>query len=405
MAGCLAVLFIAALVWAPPLPEAAGIGQAQAQRRTPPRVRTRPARRRQATQPAAAEQPTEEETTPEKETATGGQSNDDIIKPYENLTGIPYKPTAPGKRITFNLEEADLADLVRLISQLTGKRFIMPSKLRSIKATVYAPTKVTVAEAYQAFLSILEINGMALVPAGRYLKIAESGGVENKPIGLQTEEGGIPGGDTFLTRLQHLQHIAAEDAAELLGRFKSADGNITAYAPGNMLIITDTGTNMKRMMRILGVIDVPRTREHIWVEPVHYANASEMAKSLGEIFETDAKGTTTASKASPARRPARGKKAAAAQPTSSTVGNRQGESRITKILADERTNSLIILATEPAYLRILQMLRQLDVPMEGEGRIHVHYLQHSDAEDIASTLSKLVGKNTGGKGNKGANEG
>jgi general secretion pathway protein D len=382
----------------PPASRARAQATEQRRRRVPPRARTRPLRRR----PRASQQ--QEEAKPEPEKAEDKKTEapaEDILKPYENLTGIPYKPSAPGKRITFNLEGADLPDLVRLISQLTGKRFIMPSKLRSIQATVYAPTKVTIAEAYQAFLSILELNGMGLVPAGRYLKIVESGGIENKPIRLQTDGDGVPRGDTFLTRLQPLEHITAEDAAELLGRFKSADGNITAYAPSNMLIITDTGTNMNRMMRILGVIDVPRTSEHIWVEPVHYANASEMAQSLSEIFEPEGKGTTASKRKAAPRRAAKGK----AAPASSTVGSRKGESRITKILADERTNSLIILATEPAYLRILEMLRHLDIPMEGEGRIHVHYLQHSDADEIAGTLSKLVGKNTGTKGKKGASEG
>ncbi len=73
------------------------------------------------------------------------------------------------------------------------------------------------------------------------------------------------------------------------------------------------------------------------------------------------------------------------------MGTRTGESRITNILSDERTNSLIILATERAYLRILEMIRRLDVPLEGEGRIHVHYVQNGDAEEIASTLQSLIG--------------
>ena len=66
---------------------------------------------------------------------------------------------SPRTRVTFNLEDAELPDLVRLISNMTGRRFILPTKLRAIKATVFAPTKVTVAEAYQAFLSVLEVNG------------------------------------------------------------------------------------------------------------------------------------------------------------------------------------------------------------------------------------------------------
>jgi general secretion pathway protein D len=84
------------------------------------------------------------------------------------------KPKPPPTRApSANLEEAELPELVRLISNMTGRRFILPTKLRAIKATVFAPTKVTVAEAYHAFLSVLEVNGLTVVPAGRYLKSVE----------------------------------------------------------------------------------------------------------------------------------------------------------------------------------------------------------------------------------------
>ena len=149
---------------------------------------------------------------------------------------------------------------MRLISQITGKRFILPGTTRSIKATVYAPTKVTAGEAYQAFLSILELNGMAIVPAGRYLKIVESQARRRPRDSAVHVDETVPEGDRYLTRLQRVTNISAEDAATLLERFKSGDGNITAYAPTNMLIITDTGTNIRRMVRILEVVDVARDR-------------------------------------------------------------------------------------------------------------------------------------------------
>ncbi len=322
-------------------------------------------------------------------------TSETTLKPFE--TGIDYKPTPPGKRVTFNLENADLQDLVRLISQLTGRRFILPAKMRNVSATVYAPTKVTAAEAYQAFLSVLEMNGLSLVPAGRYLKIVESGGVQNRPIPLQSDGEDIPRGDRFLTRLHWLKHTSTDDAIAVLERFKSPDGSVTAYAPSSMLIITDTGTNLRRMMRVLEVIDVPRTSEHIWVEPVHHAAATDMAKTLSEIFESGTSGTSSRKTKAKAR-PAKGK--APKSSGTSTIGSSRSTASLTKILADERTNSLIILASERAYLRILQMLRRLDVTTEGEGRIHVHHLQHSDAKDLAGTLSKLVGR--GGKAAKGA---
>jgi general secretion pathway protein D len=357
-----------------------------------PAIRNRPAAAAPAQGPAAPPTPRlpTAGTAPAAPVSGAPDALPGALKPFE--TGLDYKPTSPSTKVTFNLEDADLPDLVRLISQITGKRFILPSKGRSIKATVYAPTKVTAAEAYQAFLSILELNGMALVPSGRYLKIVESGRVEGRAIPLYTENEDVPGGDRFLTHLHRVNNISAEDAATLLERFKSGDGSITGYAPTNMLIITDTGTNIQRMMRILNVIDVARTGEQMWVEPVHHADATELASRLTEIFEPAAS-TSSARKAAA---PAKGKAPAAVAAGATTVGARGAESRLTKILADERTNALIILATERMYLRILEMLKYLDVSIEGEGRIHVHHLQHSDAEEMASTIQSLTGGRSGG---------
>lgn len=318
-------------------------------------------------------------------------------------TGIEFEPIPPSTRVTFNLEDADLPDLVRLISSITGKRFILPGKTRSIKATVYAPTKVTVREAYNAFLSILDVNGMTVVPAGRYLKIQESSNIENQPVSLYTGNSPTPTNDRFVTRLHRMTNISAEDASQLLGRFKSPSGSVTAYAPTNTLILTDTGRQIRRMLQILESIDVPRTGEQIWIEPIHYADATEIAEKLKEIFPDTGGGSSggggAATPARPAARRAAQRAATRANPAANaaaagsapaTVGS-AAPSRITSIIPEERTNSLIILATERAYLRILEMIRYLDVPLEGEGRIHVHYIQNGDAEDIASTLSSLIG--------------
>jgi general secretion pathway protein D len=83
-------------------------------------------------------------------------------------SGVEYEPRAGTDRVSFSLEDADLPDLVRVIGELTGKRFIFGGKVHNIKATVFSPQKVTVAEAYQAFLSILDANGLTVVPHGRF---------------------------------------------------------------------------------------------------------------------------------------------------------------------------------------------------------------------------------------------
>jgi len=297
-------------------------------------------------------------------------------------TGVEFKPMSPRTRVTFNLENAELPDLVRLISNMTGRRFILPTKLRAIKATVFAPTKVTVAEAYQAFLSVLEVNGFTVVPAGRYLKILESTQIERQTLPLYENGSAVPATDRFVTRIHHLEHVTAEDVTILLARFASRTANITSYAPTNMLIMTDTGAQIRRMLRLISLLDLPRSGTQTWIEPIHHANASELATKLLEIFAVD---TGVTKPKTPSRTSA--KKGAAPK----VLGTGTAEPTIRNIIADERTNSLIIISTERSYLRILEMIRQLDVALEGEGRIHVHYVQHGAATDIASALTALVG--------------
>ncbi len=282
--------------------------------------------------------------------------------------GVQYAPRNGGDRVSFSLEDADLPELVRVIGELTGKRFIFGGKVRSIKATVFSPQKVTVAEAYQAFLSILEANGLTVVPHGRFYKIVDSPDAKSGvPVYVAGQAG--TGEDRYITRIHRLRNANADEIATVLGHFKSKDGDITVYAPGNLLIITDTGANIERMMRILEDVDVGGVGDQIWIEPIHYGIAADVAARLNEVF--DIKGGTAPK---PGDRP-------------STVG---GDVHITKVLSDDRSNSVVVIGTERAYLRILEFIKRLDVPHNGEGEIHVLALQHADAVELAKTLTDIV---------------
>jgi general secretion pathway protein D len=369
------------------------IGLAIAQE--PPQVRI-PGRPQQVPQPVGEE--------PAQPPQPAGK-----LRPFR--TGMEERPggrVSPGSRVEFNLEDADLPDLVRFISRVTGKRFILPGKQRSIKATIASPEPVTAAEAYRAFLSILEINGMTVIPSGRYLKIMDSTGAEADTPFIPPNQA-VPADDRFVTHMLRVANVSAEDVATLLARFKSPEGNVTAYAPTNTVIITDTGANIQRMRRILTQIDIPRTGEQIWIEPIHHANAADMASRLQELFPTggSAPGGGGGSEATKVRggAPRPGQPAGEGGGGQSTIGSRLGESRITSIIPDERTNSLILMATERAYLRMLEVIRALDIQVEGEGSIHVHELQYADAEEMASTLQALVGGTPSGGRTKGGTKG
>jgi general secretion pathway protein D len=293
-------------------------------------------------------------------------------------TGLEFEPRSPNYKVAFSLEDADLSELVRVISQLTGKRFIFGGKVKNIKASVYSPQKVTVAEAYQAFLSILEANKLTVVPHGRFLKIVDTDAIQSNDTPIYGAHQGAPNEDRYVTRMHRLGHISADDAANVLQRFKSKEADITVYGPGNMLIITDTGTNIRRMMTLLEEIDVGSSGDQIFFEPIHYSSASDIEKRINELFDVKATGSAP----SPAP-----KGGAASSPS---VAPAVGDLHVAKIVADERSNALIIVATERAYLRMLELIKRLDVPQTGEGEIHVLPLQHADATELTKTLNEII---------------
>ena len=293
--------------------------------------------------------------------------------------GLEFEPRNPNYKVSFQLEDADLAEMVRVIGQLTGKRFIFGGKVKSVKATVYSPQKITVAEAYQAFLSILETNGLTVVPHGRFLKIVETNQIATQTTPTYASTQGAPVEDRFVTRLHRTSHVSADDAANILGKFKSKEGDITVYSAGSLLIITDTGTNIRRMMTLLEEIDVGGAGDQIFIEPIHYASAQDVANRVNELFDIKHGGAGATSTPNPK----------GGAPITSG-GGPTSDLHIAKIVHDDRSNSVVIVATERAYLRVLELIKKIDVPQSGEGEIHVLPLQHADAVELTKTLNDII---------------
>ena len=272
---------------------------------------------------------------------------------------VPYRAKPGGHLVKFNLQDADLAELVNHISGLTGKRFIYGAKVRQIKATVVSPEPVTLTEAYEAFLSILESNGMTVVPHGRFLKIVDSGGVVNQVTPVYARGEPVPTTDRYVTRLYRMQNIGAEEAMNLLNKFKSKEADVSIYAPGQLLIITDTGSNVERMIRILEEIDIGGSSQSMWVEHVNYSSANDLAQRMTELFGLNQPGGAQAA-------------------------------GLSKILADQQSNSLIVVGHQDAFQRLLELLKRLDAQPDDTGRIRVLPLQHAKAEDLAAVLNQML---------------
>ncbi|MFO0618065.1 MAG: type II secretion system secretin GspD [Polyangiaceae bacterium] len=343
-AASAAVLFAAAGLATPAL--------AQPNKRQTPPIRTPATPAKPGTPPAG---------TPTPPADPSGKPpvdpNDPLSKVNQGPKEIEFKPKGPGDLVSFNLDDADLPDLVKAIGQVTGKRFIYGAKVKTLKATVYSPDKVTAAEAYNAFLAILAANGLTVIPHGQFLEITESTLAVTQNTPMYGAASPTPNEDRYITRLYRLQSVDAGEVKTVLDKFKSKDGDITVYAPGNLLIMTETGENLRRLLRLIEEIDVGAAGDQIWVQPVLNGSATETATKLNEILNL---------------------KAGAGGKTSN-------------IVADERTNSLIITATKGDYDRMLELLKRIDVPTTGDGQLHVLPLQHALCTDLSQTLNGILG--------------
>ncbi len=298
--------------------------------------------------------------------------------------------------ITMNVKDADIRVLAKFISELTHKNFVVDDKVQG-KVTIISPEKVTISEAYNVFESILEVKGFTLIPTGKIIKIVPL--VEAKHKGIETMMGKVPvtakGKDEFATQILHLNYINAEEIGAIIRPLFSRNGHLVAYSQTNTLIMTDLKSNLYRVSRVISALDVKGYQADLYLIPLRNASAKSVANHLEQILGR---------KSSPAAGPAPSigpvsreiapavvgqnpvpTLAASSVPTGTTVSSG------VRIIPDERTNSLIILATPAEYRTISGLVRKLDVETpEGTGKINLYYLQNAVAEELVSVVSEFI---------------
>jgi general secretion pathway protein D len=279
--------------------------------------------------------------------------------------------------VNIDFTEVEVRNLVKFISEVTGKNFVMDEELKG-KVTIVSPQSVTIAEAYKVFESVLEVHGYTVVPSGKAYKII--------PIRLARMEGvdtttGMelrtwPPGERIITQIVHLQYAIAEDLKQLLITLISPDSSILSYEPTNSLIITDSMSNVARLLEVIKEIDREGTQTQVVRIPLVHATAEVVADEILELL-----GDSTTGKS---RVPSGGRKRSS---TTTDLGP------TLRIVSDARTNSLLVLAPPNEIEGILELAGELDIEMtEKRGGYHVYRLKHAVAEDVAKVLNDLISR-------------
>src|SRR5512134_2659070 len=290
------------------------------------------------------------------------------------LPPVPAEPKRPPVYISMDFTDVDLSVLVKFISEQTKKNFIFDEKLQG-KITIISPRRITVEEAYNVFLSVLQVKGFTTIEQGNTIKIVPLGEVRQESLSTATGPDSEAASE-FITRLIPLQYVETAEVVTLMTTLVSKFGLLTSFPASNTLIVIDSRANIDRMLKILAVLDVEGATATLRIYSLKHAAATDLGKTLELLYQ---------------EAPAAG---APGAPRRSRLGRTRGAPP--KFIPDVRTNSLIALAGGEMQHDIEELIAKLDIPApENTGKINVYYLENSEAEEVAKVLANLSERRPG----------
>lgn len=284
----------------------------------------------------------------------------------------PTTPPPPGsKSISLNFDGVDLRAFIKYISQVTGKNFVIDDAVKG-NVTVISPAPLTLEEVYKVFESVLEVNGFTALPTENFVKIVPAKTSRTRSMPLIDGKQTVPSpNDHMVTQVLNLNNVRSPEVRKVLAPLVSPDGLLADYADTNTLIITDYRPNIQRIIGIVNQIDVSSAKASLYMFPLKHASASKLAQKIEKVLSQEAR------------------------------KDGGGQAKL-NVVAEERTNSIIVLA-DPQYIgQVKALLTRLDVPNQSEqGNLRVYKLQHADAENLSKVLNELFtkgGASSGGDG-------
>jgi general secretion pathway protein D len=317
--------------------------------------------------------------------APGGDKKD---APGEDDALYSCKKKTGQVAVTFK-PETELKDLITWVMGFTCKNFILDPRIVSTgkKVTVIAPLKMSQADAYRVFLVSLSTMGLTVVPKGNVLRIVESATAKTETVPIYKK--GIPADEDQMVRyILRPSYAQTEVLRAALDSIRSPAGQV--QAAGNMIVITDYSSQVRDMMSLAKAIDVPGNNEGVYTIPVLHSDATALAQKLNEIL-----GITAAAGAGGvnAPKPGGGRPSGAPNPPGTPQTTEDITSAVpSKILVDDRTNTLIVVSSEAGYLRVKALVDRLDILLDTEGgsAIRVYPLENALAKDLATTLNNAL---------------
>lgn len=270
---------------------------------------------------------------------------------------IAAEPPATNEKPSrlWNLQDADILSIINEVSVETGKNFVVDPRV-SGKISLISSKPIKPNEVYNLFLSVLELLGYSAIPSGNVVKIVPN--MESPELSTRVASKQSPGkGDEVVVRVIPLQNVNASQVIPIVRPLLPQWSNVSAYTPGNVLIILGRAANLKRIDEIIRDIDKESSND-IDIIPLHQTSAAQLATVLTNL---------------------------------QNAARSSGDTPQVSIAPDERSNSILISGNRAARLRTRLLVNKLDVPSAGaQGNTQVIYLRYLQAKDFAPILGKIA---------------
>jgi general secretion pathway protein D len=285
-----------------------------------------------------------------------------------------------GQPVTLNFVNADIEAVSRAIGAMINRQLIVDPRVRG-QITVYSERAIPVAEAYRNYLAALRGLGFTVVENAGLLKVVPEADAKLQ-AGIVSVDGVARRGDQVLTQIFRLNHENPNNLVAILRPLISPNNTINASPGNSSLVITDYADNLQRIARIIAALDQPTTTD-VEIIPLKHAVASDMAALVQRLSDAPTAGVV---------------------PGVPQIAGGAGQ---TSVLADPRSNSLIVRAASPARLQQIRLnVAKLDVPNpQGSGpggNIWVVYLKNADATKLAQVLRAAFASGASSAGGGGA---
>lgn len=265
-------------------------------------------------------------------------------------------PDLAAQEYTVNLKDTDIQEFIKFVADVTGTTMVVDPNVKG-KVRVISSKPVTQSELYDLFLSILDVQGYTAVRSGQVVRIVPSKDARSSPVPL-LENQDLLGNDEYVTQVIRLDNISAAKLIPVLRPLVPQQAHMAAYAPSNAIIISDIRSNISRIVEIIERMDrsAIQTTEIIRLK---YGVSEDVVSMLNTLEKA-----------------------------------RQGEgaeaNKDVILVADKRTNSVVVTADEMSVERIRKLVAYFDSPLEQSGNVRVVYLEYADATETAEVLTRVM---------------